>query len=168
MTPRPRILLVTLLCLASLALAQPRAPKNPGPASTAIGDFSGTYSFLREGEDLQINVQNGKLDGFLSRYGDSETDNSVLLQHLIEKSSVTGDAVSFTTSKIHGVWFDFKGKVRHGDGKAAADEGYYLLEGAITRYDTAPDGKVSAKSREAQFRSLPADFGFALPGSKKK
>ena len=168
MTLRPRTLLVTLLCLASVALAQPRSPKNPGTPSTRVGDFSGTYSFLREGEDLQINVQNGKLDGFASRFGDSETDKSVLLQHLIEKSSVSGDAVTFTTSKIHGVWFEFKGKVRRGDGKAVADEGYYVLEGTITRYDTAPDGKISAKSREAQFRSLPSDFGFALPGSKKK
>ena len=118
MTLRPTILLVTLLCLASVALAQPRSPKNPGTPSTRIGDFSGTYSFLREGEDLQINLQDGKLDGFASRYGDSETDQSVLLQHLIEKSSVAGDAVTFTTSKVHGVWFEFKGKVRRGEGKA--------------------------------------------------
>ena len=168
MTPRPRILLVTLLCLGAVALAQPRSPKNPATPSTRIGDFSGTYSFLREGEDLQINLQDGKLDGFASRYGDSETDQSVLLQHLIEKSSVSGDAVSFTTSKIHGVWFEFKGKVRRGDGKAAADEGYYVLEGTITRYDTAADGKTSAKSRQAQFRSLPSDFGIVLPDTKKK
>jgi hypothetical protein len=168
MTSRLATLAVTLLCLCALALAQPRAPKSPGTQATRIGDFSGTYSFLREGEDLQINVRNGKLDGFASRFGDSETDKDVLLQHLIEKSSVSGDAVRFTTSKIHGVWFEFAGKVRHGDGKAVADQGYNVLEGTITRYDTAPDGKVSAKSREAQFRSLPADFGFALPGSKKK
>lgn len=170
MTLRPRTVLVTLLCLASVALAQAPSPKSPSASTpaTTVGDFSGTYSFLREGEDLQINVQNGKLDGFVSRYGDSETDKSVLLQHLIEKSSVSGDAVSFTTSKIHGVWFEFKGKVRRGDGKAAADEGYYLLEGTITRYDTGAGGKTSAKSRPAQFRSLPADFGIALPGSKKK
>ena len=170
MTLRPRTLLVTLLCLASVALAQPRSPKNPsaGAPGTKVGDFSGTYSFLREGEDLQINVRNGKLDGFASRYGDSETDKSVLLQHLIEKSSVSGDAVSFTTSKIHGVWFEFQGKVRRSNGKTAAEEGYYVLEGTITRYDTGADGKTSAKSRQAQFRSLPSDFGVTLSGSKKK
>lgn len=170
MTPRLRTLPLAFVFLASLALAQPGSAKKTAAAvpSTAIGDFSGTYTFLREGEDLQINVQDGKLDGFASRYGDSETDKSVLLQHLIEKSSVSGDAVRFTTSKIHGVWFEFQGKVRRGEGKAASDEGYYVLEGTITRYDTAADGKVSAKAREAQFRSLPADFGLAPSGSKKK
>lgn len=169
MTPRPRTLLVTLLCLASVALAQPASPKNSsaGNPAAAVGDFSGTYTFLREGEDLQINVQNGKLDGFASRYGDTETDKNVLLQHFLEKSSVAGDEVSFTTDKIHGVWFDFKGKVRRGAGKTLAEEGYYVLEGTITRYETGADKKTIAKSREVQFRSMPSDFGIP-PGPKKK
>ena len=170
MTRTLRPLLATLLCLASVALAQAGSPKHsaaPGPSAT-VGDFSGTYTFLRKGEDLQINVQNGRLDGFVSRYGDSETDKSLLLQHFIEKSSFTKDEVSFTTSKIHGVWFEFKGKVRRGDKKTAADEGYYLLEGTITRYETGAGKKDTAKSREVTFRSLPMDFGLALPGSKKK
>ena len=172
MTGRPKTLLATLLCLVSAALAQAGASNTAKPSanssSATIGDFSGTYSFLREGEDLQINVQNGRLDGFVSRYGDSEADKSVLLQHLIEKSSLTKDEVSFATSKIHGVWFEFKGKVRRGEKKTAADEGYYLLEGTITRYETGADKKTTAKSREVTFRSLPMDFGIALPGPKKK
>jgi len=170
MTPRPRTLLVTLLCLASVALAQPASPKNSsaGNPAAAVGDFSGTYSFLREGEDLQINVRNGKLDGFASRYGDTETDKNVLLQHFLEKSSVTGNEVSFTTDKIHGVWFEFKGKVRRSAGKTATEEGYYVLEGTITRYETGADNKTTAKSREVQFRSLPSDFGIPPPGPRKK
>jgi hypothetical protein len=169
MTPRPRTLLVTLLCLASVALAQPGSPRNSSAGRpAAVGDFSGTYTFLREGEDLQINVQNGKLDGFASRYGDSETDNHLLLQHFFEKSSVVGDEVSFTTSKIHGVWFEFKGKVRRNQDKTPAEEGYYVLEGTITRYETGADRKTSAKSREVQFRSKPPDVGILPPGPKKK
>ena len=168
MTGIAKSLLATPLCLVFAALALAGPPKRSSAPTVSIGDFSGTYTFLRDGDDLQINLQNGKLDGYVTRYGETEADKSVQLQHLIEKSSLTGDELSFTTAKIHGVWFEFKGKVRRGDGKSSADEGYYLLEGTITRYDTAPDGKISAKSREAQFRSLPSDFGFALPGSKKK
>jgi len=170
MTSPLRTLLVTLLCLASVALAQPGSPKNSsaGNPAAAVGDFSGTYTFLREGEDLQINVQNGKLGGFASRYGDTETDKSVLLQHFFEKSSVAGDEVSFTTDKIHGVWFEFKGKVRRGNGKTTAEEGYYVLEGTITRYETGVDKKPSAQSRAVLFRSLPSDFGVPVPGPRKK
>ena len=171
MTGRLKTLLAMLLCLASVALAQAGPSNSAKPSanssSAPIGDFSGTYSFLREGEDLQINVQNGRLDGFVSRYGDSEADKSVLLQHFIEKSSLMKDEVSFTTSKIHGVWFEFKGKVRRGDKKTAADEGYYLLEGSITRYETSADKKTTAKSREVQFRSLPMDFGVTLSDPNK-
>ena len=171
MPSRMKTLLATVLCLASMALAQ-AGPSNTAkpPASSpraTIGDFSGTYTFLREGEDLQINVQNGKLDGFISRYGDTEADKNVLLQHFLEKSSLSGDLVNFTTDKIHGVWFEFKGKVRRGDGKTAANEGYYILEGTITRYDTGADKKVTAKSRDVAFRSLPMDFGITFPDPNK-
>ncbi len=168
MTASRKILLATLLCLVFVALAQAGSAKHSaaGAPSPSVGDFSGTYSFLREDEDLQINVQNGKLDGFISRYGETAADKSVLLQHLIEKSSLTGEEISFTTSKIHGVWFEFQGKVRRGDGKTTADEGYYVLEGTVTRYQTGADKKTTAKSRDVQFRSLPSDFGLTLSGRK--
>lgn len=168
MTGRLKSLLPMLLCLAAMAMAQACFSNAPKPSATApaVGDFSGTYTFLRDGEDLQINLQNGKLDGFVSRYGDSEADKDVLLQHFIEKASLNGNEVSFTTSKIHGVWFEFKGKVRRGEGKAPANEGYYVLEGTITRYEMV-DKKIAAKSREVQFRSLPTDFG-TFPDPKKK
>ena len=138
MTGRPKTLLLMLLSLAPLALGQAGSTNTAKPSanrpSASIGDFSGTYSFLRKGEDLQINVQNGKLDGFITRYGETEADENVQMQHFIEKSSLNGDEISFTTDKIHGVWFEFKGKVRRGDGKTSANEGYYILEGTITRY----------------------------------
>ena len=165
-------LLLALVCLAAMVLAQAGSPSpakhsSDNGSAASPGDFSGTYSFLREGEDLQINVQNGKLDGFVSRYGETESDKSVLLQHFIEKSSLTKDEISFTTSKIHGVWFEFKGRVRRGGGRTAAEEGYYVLEGTITRYETGADKKTSAKSRQVTFRSLPTDFGITLPNPSK-
>jgi len=171
MTGRPRTLFATLICLATVALAQAgstnTARTSASASATSVGDFSGTYTFLKDSEDLQINLQNGKLDGFLTRYGDSEADKDVQLQHFFEKTSVSGDNVSFTTDKIHGVWFEFKGKVRRGEGKSAAKEGYYVLEGTITRYEIGPDKKTSAKSREVQFRSLPTDFGITFPDPNK-
>ena len=171
MTRKPKTLLAMWLCLAAVTLAQAGPSNTAKPAASApaatVGDFSGTYTFLRDGEDLQINVQNGKLDGFITRYGESEADKAVQLQHFIEKSSLAGDQVSFTSSKIHGVWFEFKGKVKRGDGKTAANEGYYILEGTITRYETGADKKTTGKSREVAFRSLPQDFGITFPDPNK-
>jgi len=173
MTGSRKTLLATLLCLVFVGLAQAGSPKQSaaGTPSASVGDFSGTYTFLRDDDDLQINVQDGKLDGYVTRYGDTEADKSVQLQHLIEKSSLAGNEISFTTIKIHAVWFEFKGRVRRGEGKAAGDEGYYVLEGTITRYETGADKKTTAKSREVQFRSMPSNFGLTTPspkGQKKK
>ena len=168
MTGSRKILLATLLCLVFVALAQAGSPKHAaaGAASASVGDFSGTYTFLRKGEDLQVNLQNGKLDGYVSRFEDDDPDQTAMLQHFIEKSSLSGDQIAFTTEKIHGVWFEFKGRVRHGDGKTPADEGFYVLEGTVTRYETGADKKTTAQSREVQFRSLPSDFGLTLSGRK--
>ncbi|HEV2021248.1 MAG TPA: hypothetical protein VGQ94_01840 [Terriglobales bacterium] len=170
MTASLKTLFTALLLLTVAALAQAGSPKHSAASSpsASVGDFSGTYTFLREDEDLQINVRDGKLDGYLTRYGETEGDKSVQLQHLIEKSSLTGDEISFTTTKIHGVWFEFKGRVRRGEGKTAGNEGYYVLEGTVTRYETGADKKTTAKSREVQFRSLPSDFGLTMSGQKSQ
>jgi hypothetical protein len=167
MTGSRKILLATLACLALVAsaLALPRRPAATSP-TVSVGDFSGTYTFLRDGDDLQLNVQDGRLDGYVTRYGETEADKDVQLQHLLAKSSLTGDELSFTTSKIHGVWFEFKGKVRRGQGKAPGDEGFYVLAGTITRYETGADKRTTARSRDVQFRSLPSDFGITLSGRK--
>lgn len=169
MTGSHKTLLATLLCLVIVTWteASPKRSTASAPA-VSMGDFSGTYTFLRDDDDLQINVQNGRLDGYVTRYGETESDKAVQLQHLIEKSSLTGDEISFTTSKIHGVWFEFKGKVRHGDGKTPSQEGFYVLEGTITRYETGADKRTTARSRAVQFRSLPSDFGIAVPGQKNQ
>lgn len=170
MTASLKTLFTALLLLTVVAPAQTGSAKRSAARSlsASVGDFSGTYTFLREDEDLQINVRDGKLDGYLTRYGETEGDKSVQLQHLIEKSSLTGDEISFTTTKIHGVWFEFKGRVRRGEGKTAGNEGYYVLEGTVTRYETGADKKTTAKSREVQFRSLPSDFGLTMSGQKSQ
>ena len=168
MTGIAKTLLATPLCLVFAALALAGPPKRSSAPTVSIGDFSGTYTFLRDGDDLQINLQNGKLDGYVTRYGETEADKSVQLQHLIEKSSLIGDELSFTTAKIHGVWFEFKGRARHGDGKTPSEEGFYVLEGTITRYETGADKTTTAKSRDVQFRSLPSDFGIAVSDRKNQ
>ena len=62
--------IASVLCLLAVMLAAQAkpAPKNAAP------DYSGRYSFLQEGEDLQLDITDGKVDGYISRLGDSETD----------------------------------------------------------------------------------------------
>ena len=65
--PRTSQLITFVLALATLALAQAPPKSDEG--------FSGMYTFLREGELVQITVEaKGQVTGFVSRYGDSESD----------------------------------------------------------------------------------------------
>jgi len=114
------------------------------------------YSFLQEGEFVQISVEEGtRLTGFISRYSDGE--KALFVDHFFEKAELHGHELSFTTRKVHGVWFEFKGAVARGPGKTRDAEGYYVISGNLAQFRSDPNQKVSAKEREVTFRSLPLD-----------
>jgi hypothetical protein len=116
------------------------------------------YSFLREGEFVQITVEDaGKVTGFVSRYGDSESDRGAFLDQFFKQGKLDGTKLSFTTDTVHGVWYDFQGTISRGEGKTPSDEAYYIVKGTLTEYQTDADKKVSSKSREVQFKSFPRE-----------
>lgn len=144
--------LATLLA-CGLSFAQSSEPQKRTPPPD---DYSGMYSFLQEGEFVQINLEEGaRLTGFISRYSDSE--KALFVDHFFEKAEFHGHDLSFATRKVHGVWFEFKGAVSRGPGKSRDAEGYYVLNGTLTQYTSDPNQKVSAKEREVTFRSFPQD-----------
>ena len=140
--------------------AQTPAPQNPpAPAKTAE-DYSGTYSFLRDGELVQINIEDeGKVTGFVSRYGDSETDRGLFLDHFFKDGKLDGKKLSFSTKVVHGISYDFKGTVERGDGKKVGDESYYLLKGTLMQSNIDSQQKATTKSQEVVFKSFPQDLG---------
>jgi hypothetical protein len=133
--------------VVSAAAQQPDLPAPP--------DFSGTYTFLEDGETVQINITDGKVDGFISRLGDLESDKGTFIDQFFSKAEVKGDKLAFTTKPVHSVWFEFKGKVERGPGKLRSDEKYFLLRGTLTRYYTDHHKKTTAKERTVVFESLP-------------
>lgn len=126
--------------------------------STSANDYTGMYGFLREGEFVQITVgDKGKLEGFISRYGELDSDRGAFLDQFIKQGTLDGHNLSFTTETVHGVWFEFKGTVGRGDGKTVNDEGYYVLKGTLTQHVADASHKDAAKSREVVFKSFPQD-----------
>jgi hypothetical protein len=151
-----RLLSLTLL-ICSLLLAAQNPPQTPAPAKPA-DDYSGMYSFLREGEFVQITVEDdGRVTGFVSRYGDSDSDRGTFLNQFFKQGKLDGTKLSFTTETVHGVWFDFKGTVERGEGKAPGDEAYYVVKGTLTESRTDADKKVTSKSQEVTFKSFPRE-----------
>lgn len=137
---------------AAMAVAQQSAP--------AQEDYSGMYTFLREGEFVQITVEDaGHVTGFVSRYGDGESDQGTFLDHFFKQGKLEGHDLTFTTETVHGTWFEFKGKLDRGPAKTRAQEGYYVLKGTLTENLTDAAKKVTAKSREVEFKLFPEEAG---------
>jgi hypothetical protein len=151
-----------MLLFCTLLSAQSTAPS--APAAKPTEDYSGMYSFLQDGEFVQLNIEDaGRVTGFISRYGDLESDHGEFLDHFFKPGTLDGTKLNFTTQTVHGVWFEFKGAIERGPGKSPGDEAYYLLKGTLTQYATDANKKTSSKSREVAFKSFPQDLDSAPP-----
>jgi hypothetical protein len=170
-----RFLILFLVATSNCALsvtAQSATPQQtantPKPAAN-VEDISGMYSFLREGEFVQINIEEGNtVTGFVSRYGDSDGDKGAFLDQFFSKASFDGKHLTFTTKPVHSIWFEFAGDVQHGTGKTPKDEAYRIVHGKLTEYTSDQSGKATSKSRELDMKSFPQDFeDETAPQSKK-
>lgn len=145
-----------LSCLVMVA-------QNPPTVSTP-NDFSGMYSFLQEGEFVQINVEDqGIVTGFISRFGDLDSDRGAFLDQFIKKGKTDGKSIEFTTDPVHGTWFEFNGVVNHGEGKTPNDEAFFVIHGKLIKYTTDAAKKTNAQSREVTFKSFPQNAGAETP-----
>src|SRR5437763_605091 len=115
-----------LLVLGLASFAQTTTPQ------AATEDYSGTYSFLHEGELIEFNQQEGHIIGDVQRLGDSDSDRGVMLTHFFDKAALEGNKLTFSTKAIHSVKYDFTGMIQRGQGKTRAEEDYYRLAGTLT------------------------------------
>lgn len=123
-------------------------------AGTPAEDFSGMYSFLKEGEFVQINLEKAGITGYISRMGDSESDRGVFLDQFFDKAQVQGHEVSFVTRPLHSIWYEFKGKFERGPAKSKADDGYYVLRGTLKECSLDESKKPVSHAREVELKSL--------------
>jgi hypothetical protein len=157
-----RFTALLLLFVAVSTQAQTRQsmlPDQDRPASKDNGnkaaeDISGMYSFLGEGEFVQINLEPDGVSGYISRRGDLDSDRGVFLDQFFSKASVNGHDVSFTTKPLHGVWYEFQGRFDRGQGKTKADDGYYVIKGTLKQYITEANKNTSSRSRTVEFKLL--------------
>jgi len=136
-------------------------PAVPSASSTLEGaNYSGMYMFLKDGEFVQVTVEDqGGVTGFVSRYGEGESDKGAFLDQFFKSGKLDGNKLRFTTETVHGVWFDFKGAVERGEGKNPGDEGYYVLKGTLTENSSDVNKKVSSRTIEVTFKMFPKNAG---------
>jgi hypothetical protein len=143
---------------AQEAKAGTKSETTRDPEAKSGQDYSGMYSFQKEGEFVQVTVEEaGKVTGFVSRFGDGESDKGEFLDQFFKSGKLEGHKLSFTTEIVHGIAFDFKGSVERGEGKNPGDEGYYVLKGTLTENVSDVNKKVASHSREVVFKMFPQD-----------
>jgi hypothetical protein len=127
-------------------------------SSTTAKQYSGMYSFLKEGEFVQLTVEDdGRITGFVSRYGDGESDRDAFLDQYFKSGKLEGNKLSFITETVHAVWFEFKGTVERGEGKNPGDEAYYVLKGTLTYNATDSGKKAITHPREVELKMFPKE-----------
>jgi hypothetical protein len=135
--------------------ASPPAPTaNAGSGPAPAEDISGMYTFLKEGEFLQINLDQNGASGYISRQGDLESDRGAFLDQFFSQASVHGHDVAFVTKAVHGVWFEFKGRFDRGAAKTKKEDGYYLLRGTLKEFTSGADKNTTSRSRQVEFKLL--------------
>jgi hypothetical protein len=158
------VLVCLFLCVAACAQTAKSKPADQPASAAAPDDISGMYSFLRDGEFVQITVEEkSNVTGFISRFGDLPSDHGAFLDQFIKKGSLDGKNLAFTTDPVHGVSYEFRGTVERGPGKTPAEEAYYVLKGRLTESKTDVQHHPSARSSEVEFKSFPRDVVLDRP-----
>jgi len=158
--PRFAVIFILSLAAASLGAQQSTPPK---PAGQSAADktpraYSGMYTFLKEGEFVQLTVEDdGSITGFVSRYGEGAGDKGAFLDQFFKTGKLDGDKLAFTTEIVRGVWFEFKGTIARGEGKNSGDEAYFVLKGTLTEDSTDANKKVTSHSQEVIFKMFPQE-----------
>src|ERR1019366_5264827 len=115
-------------------------------------------SFLKDGEFVQITVEDeGRVTGFVSRYGEGESDKGAFLDQFFRSGTLDGKKLSLATETVDAMWFGFKGPVEGGEGKNPGDEAYYVLKGTLTDNTSDAEKKVTTHSREVVLKMFPQE-----------
>lgn len=142
---------------------QANPPDSKSSDQTASKDtdtraYSGMYTFLKEGEFVQVTVEDeGHVTGFISRYGNGDSDKGEFLNQFFKTGKLEGNKLIFTTEIVHGVSFDFKGTVERGEGKNPGDEAYFVLRGILTENTSDASKKTTARTRDVLFKLFPQE-----------
>lgn len=157
MVRKPLAMAVIFGCLLVLVAALPpmACAQSAPPAATDSNDISGMFTFLKEGEFVQLDVEDGKLSGFISRFGETDSDKGQFIDQFFDKASLDGDHLYFKTKTVHAMWYELDGTVKVTPGKQVGDEGYRVIRGNLTLHATDAKGVEHATEKTVELKSFP-------------
>ena len=130
--------------------AAPSTPngKQPG-TSTLPASASGEYMLDETGSVVQITIDNGILDGYISKVVEGQT---TALTYFFDRTKIDGNHLTFTTKHVHGIWYSFDGTILRGDVPTRQENGFYRLKGTWIIH---ADADRSQSSSMVSFKSTP-------------
>jgi hypothetical protein len=105
----------------------------------------GEYMLDETGSVVQITIEKGVLDGYVSRLVEGQTAS---LTYFFDRTTINGDRLTFTTRQVHGIWYSFDGTIVRSDVPSRQETGFYRLKGTWVTHDEA------AKSQSTSMISL--------------
>jgi len=129
-----------------------QSPSKPYDGAT---NPSGMYTFLKDGEFVQLTLEDGQLSGFVSRFGETESDKGEFIDQFFDKASLDGDHLYFKTKTVHALWYELDGTLTVVPGKRMGDEGYRVIRGKLTLHAGDAKGHEQASQKTVEFKSFP-------------
>ena len=185
----PEAIVAGIVLAVVLGSSNLAAQKNAGkakavaPAATsADADISGMYSFLKDGEFVQITVERetppvaankknsptappAKVTGFISRFGEGDSDKGEYLETICHKC--LNKEASKRYASAQALAADLRrfqngepiaarpvGTVERGPAKNRAEDGYYVVTGTLTQNVDDAKGNSAPRSREITMKLL--------------
>ncbi|MGH9513113.1 MAG: hypothetical protein ACRD2U_13355 [Terriglobales bacterium] len=149
-------LLMVSLILAGSMMGQ-TAPK-PTAAPPSSPDYSGMYTFLEEGEFVQLTIEDhGVVTGFVSSYGAPNGDHKTFVDRFFKEGKLGSTKLTFKTEVVQSTSYEFDGTIERGDGKSPQDEGYYVLKGTLIQHKVDANKQATSESQAVSFKSFPRD-----------
>ncbi len=100
--------------------------------STLPASAQGEYMLDETGSVVQITIENGILDGYISKLTEQQTS---ALTYFFDRTTINGDRLTFTTKQIHGIWYSFDGAIVRSDVSNRQETGFYRLKGTWVMHD---------------------------------
>jgi hypothetical protein len=110
------------------------------PGRTNLPDeASGAYALSPNPAEVIEIILNGegdavRLQGYLTRVGDGESDRGAPLSFFFARTTVGPTQLTFITRQVHGIWWSFAGTIERGSVLTSAEKGYYFLNGTLTEH----------------------------------
>lgn len=111
----------------------------PPGRSNLPNEASGSYALSPNPAEVIEMILNGdgddvRLQGYLTRLGDGESDHGAPLTYFFARTTVSPTQLTFITRQVHGLWWSFAGTIDRGSAQMSTQKGYYFLNGTLTEH----------------------------------